>query len=231
MHLLWSRFRVRVQAFTLRKRLIAILIAIAIMSISTLSLWFFNSQQGIWIGSLFFRKVSDNRYESSALSNPEIDSRIIIELEQDNGYRVKWNGYEWYGLMTSDSFSDKYGNIIPVEQMPFWLKIPSISQDGLDYHKHYFMWKLLSMRAESFETLGQVDLAPCFLFFALLILALCYLFPNAGHRLHGIIFGDYSEPLNEEERRQIQFNNFIGGILLLAFAVIYVAQTIISNWV
>jgi len=144
---------------------------------------------------------------------------------------VKWNGYEWYGLMSSYNLSDKDGNIIPVEQMPFWQKISDISQDGKDYHKYYFMLKLLAMRTGSFEPLGNADLSPYIWFFALFILAFVYLFPNVGNRLHGIIFSEYSEPINDEERKKIRFNVFIGGILLVAFTLIYVTQTIISSWV
>jgi hypothetical protein len=229
MHLLWSRFRVRVQAFTLRKRLIAILVAVAILSISTFALWIFNNQQGVWIGSLFFRKVAENRYETSALNNPAIKSEVTIEL--DEGYRVKWDGYEWYGIMVPDGFTDKDGNVIPDEQMPFWQRIQSISQHGKESHKYYFKAKLDTMRAGEFETLGHDDLSPYFWFFGLFFLVLIYLFPNAGNRLHGIIYSEYSEPLNEEERQQKRFDVFITGIILVACSVIYVAQTIISNWV
>ena len=145
-HLHWSRFRVQVGEFTLCKRVVAVCIAIAFSFSLSIAHWGFFDQQGVWIGSLFFRKVSDNRYEASAFRNPEINTQVTLELEPNDGYRIKWNGYEWFGRMTNDHLVDDHGNIIPVKQMPFWQKEPSISRYGEEYHEPYFMWKLLAIR-------------------------------------------------------------------------------------
>lgn len=226
----WSGLRARVGAFSLRERIITTLIAIVIFAGSYLVLWGFFNQQGIWMGDLFFRKVSEDRYEASGHRYPEIGSTVAVELEPGLVFRVKWQGYEWHGAWENMHFVDDDGKIIAPQQLPFWQKMPGMYQDYIELHESYFMYRLASMGAGHLEPLGYAYI-PYGGSTILAVLLFWYLSPGGVHRIRGMVSNHYAYELTVEERQRMQFSAFVGIIFIVAFQLFYTSQRIISNWV
>jgi hypothetical protein len=224
----WSRFRATVGAFTLRERIIAALIVITVSTASYLAYWAFFNQQGIWMGDLFFRKVSDNQYQASASRFPDIGSTVTVELEDYNKCHVIWEGYEWYGRAGDRHLFDEKGNIIPASQLPFWNKVPYVYEEE-ELHELYFLLILARMRADDVKPLGHAY-PPVFLLLTFIFL-LKFFFPDTAHRLHGMVSPDFAYPLDEEERQYNRFSSFITIVILVVMEIFSDMQSFLSNWV
>lgn len=227
----WSGLRARVGAFSLRERIITSIIAIVIFAGSYLALWGFLNQQGIWMGDLFFRKVSDDRYEASAHRYPEIGSTVTVELKPFYWYRVSWNGYEWNGVLVNDHLIGIDGKIITSQQMPFWGKVPNSYEDEETLHESYFILILVRMSSSDLEPLGNISRMPFPIILIFLVLLFGYLSPGGVHRIRCIVSGDYPENLTIEERQSMQSSAFSSIVIVVALVLIYTAQYIIFNWV
>ncbi len=225
----WSRLRIRVMGFSLRERMVAATIAVILFSGIILVQWAFFNQKGIWMGDLFFRKMSDTRYVASADRFQNIGSPVIVELEPEYGYRVKWPGYEWYGRIVRNHLVNEDGESIEPRQFPFWGKIPNTKSHDEESHESYFLYALSKMEDGFLEPLGYSH-PPYAEGPALLFLLLGFLSPDAMHRVKGFFSHDYQYSLNEEERQHLRFSYFVGIVFSLPIQLLFYAFRIVSNW-